>query len=76
MPLLSPLVGSTVARVKPDLALCPVRFECGGIEWQTRAFIRCAQLSRNAGYESVEMTDSEGYLINQFLVTHTNHRIA
>lgn len=31
-------------------------------------------LAREAGYDGVEVMGSEGYLINQFLVTHTNKR--
>jgi 2,4-dienoyl-CoA reductase (NADPH2) len=45
-----------------------------GIERQIRAFARCAALAREAGYDGVEVMGSEGYFINQFLVTHTNHR--
>ena len=45
-----------------------------GIERQIRAFVRCAALAREAGYDGVEVMGSEGYLINQFLVTHTNQR--
>jgi 2,4-dienoyl-CoA reductase (NADPH2) len=45
-----------------------------GIERQIRAFVRCAALAREAGYDGVEVMGSEGYFINQFLVTHTNHR--
>ncbi|KHN50363.1 NADPH-dependent 2,4-dienoyl-CoA reductase [Pectobacterium fontis] len=37
-------------------------------------FARCAGLAQQAGYDGVEIMGSEGYLINQFLVTHTNHR--
>ncbi|CAM3302753.1 2,4-dienoyl-CoA reductase, NADH and FMN-linked [Xenorhabdus nematophila ATCC 19061] len=37
-------------------------------------FARCAQLAQQAGYDGVEIMGSEGYLINQFLVAHTNHR--
>ncbi len=45
-----------------------------GIERQIRAFVRCAALAREAGYDGVELMGSEGYFINQFLVTRTNHR--
>ncbi len=45
-----------------------------GIERQIRAFVRCARLAREAGYDGVEVMGSEGYFINQFLVSHTNHR--
>lgn len=37
-------------------------------------FARCARLAKAAGYDGVEIMGSEGYLINQFIVTHTNHR--
>ena len=36
--------------------------------------MRCAALAREAGYDGVEVMGSEGYFINQFLVTHTNQR--
>ncbi len=48
------------------------------LEWDIRRTIKdyadCARLSRDAGYDGVEIMGSEGYLINQFIATHTNHR--
>src|SRR3546814_17856185 len=44
------------------------------IERQIKAYVRCAQLAREAGYDGVEVMGSEGYFINQFLVSHTNKR--
>lgn len=37
-------------------------------------FARCACHAKAAGYDGVEIMGSEGYLINQFIVTHTNQR--
>lgn len=37
-------------------------------------FSRCAKFAQAAGYDGVEIMGSEGYLINQFIVTHTNQR--
>ena len=37
-------------------------------------FARCARLAQAAGYDGVEIMGSEGYLINQFIVSHTNQR--
>jgi len=34
----------------------------------------CALLARQAGYDGVEIMGSEGYLINQFIVSKTNNR--
>ena len=45
-----------------------------GIERQIRAFVRCALLAREAGYDGVEIMGSEGYFINQFIAACTNLR--
>ncbi|WP_109830976.1 oxidoreductase [Reichenbachiella versicolor] len=45
-----------------------------GVENTIKDFIRCAILAKEAGYDGVEVMGSEGYLINQFLVEHTNMR--
>lgn len=37
-------------------------------------YISAAKLAQKAGYDGVEIMGSEGYLINQFIVKHTNHR--
>lgn len=37
-------------------------------------FARCAFLAKEAGYDGVEIMGSEGYLINQFIVSKTNIR--
>lgn len=37
-------------------------------------YATCAALTREAGYDGVEIMGSEGYLINQFIVKHTNKR--
>ncbi len=58
----------------PISPFTPRELSARGIERQIRAFVRCARLAREAGYDGVEVMGSEGYLINQFLVTHTNHR--
>ena len=37
-------------------------------------FARCAELTRLAGYDGVEIMGSEGYLLNQFIAEKTNRR--
>lgn len=44
------------------------------IQKTIKHFARCARLAQSAGYDGVEIMGSEGYLINQFIVTHTNQR--
>ncbi|AWK89897.1 NADPH-dependent 2,4-dienoyl-CoA reductase [Azospirillum thermophilum] len=58
----------------PISRFTPRGLSAGGVERQIRAFVRCAELARDAGYDGVEVMGSEGYLINQFLVAHTNKR--
>ena len=63
------------SRLKSPISpFTPRELSARGIERQIRAFVRCAKLAREAGYDGVEVMGSEGYFINQFLVTHTNHR--
>jgi 2,4-dienoyl-CoA reductase (NADPH2) len=58
----------------PITPFTPRALSTAGVERQIRAFVRCATLAREAGYDGVEVMGSEGYFINQFLVTHTNKR--
>jgi len=37
-------------------------------------YANCAALAQQAGYDGVEVMGSEGYLINEFIVTRTNKR--
>lgn len=46
----------------------------GGVERTIGAFVRCAALAQEAGYDGVEVMGSEGYLINEFIVSKTNKR--
>ncbi|HJW08426.1 MAG TPA: NADPH-dependent 2,4-dienoyl-CoA reductase, partial [Holophagaceae bacterium] len=52
----------------------PSALSAGGVERTIKDFVRCAKLAQAAGYDGVEVMGSEGYLINQFLVTRTNRR--
>ncbi|WP_417246364.1 FAD-dependent oxidoreductase [Celeribacter sp.] len=52
----------------------PTELDEAGIEKQIADFATAAARAKQAGYDGVEVMGSEGYLINQFLVTHTNRR--
>ncbi len=58
----------------PITPFTPRALSAAGVEKQIKAFVRCAVLAREAGYDGVELMGSEGYLINEFLVEHTNQR--
>ncbi len=70
----SPLCVAPSRIQSPISPFAPRELSERGIERQIRGFVRCAALAREAGYDGVEVMGSEGYFINQFLVTHTNHR--
>ena len=52
----------------------PTELDAEGIEKQIADYATAAKRAQDAGYDGVEIMGSEGYLINQFLVTHTNRR--
>ncbi|MEP1613206.1 MAG: NADPH-dependent 2,4-dienoyl-CoA reductase [Roseobacter sp.] len=52
----------------------PTELDAEGIEKQVSDIVSCAQRAQDAGYDGVEIMGSEGYFLNQFLVTHTNKR--
>lgn len=45
-----------------------------GIKSTIKDYINCAVRAQEAGYDGVEIMGSEGYLINQFIISKTNHR--
>ncbi|MCC6727246.1 MAG: NADPH-dependent 2,4-dienoyl-CoA reductase [Saprospiraceae bacterium] len=45
-----------------------------GVRRTISDFVRCAKLAQDAGYDGVEIMGSEGYLINEFIVSKTNKR--
>ncbi|WP_299079182.1 NADPH-dependent 2,4-dienoyl-CoA reductase [uncultured Ruegeria sp.] len=52
----------------------PHELDEDGIEKQINDIVNAAVLAQKAGYDGVEIMGSEGYFLNQFLVTHTNKR--
>ena len=63
------------SRLKAPISpFTPRELTAAGVERQVSAFVRCAVLAREAGYDGVEIMGSEGYFINQFLVARTNRR--
>ncbi len=52
----------------------PKELDEDGIEKQIADIVTSAARAREAGYDGVEVMGSEGYFLNQFLVTHTNKR--
>ena len=52
----------------------PFKLTQSGIKRTIRNFVNCAELSKMAGYDGVEIMGSEGYLINQFTAKRTNKR--
>ena len=58
----------------PISPFAPRELDQEGVEKQIADIVTSAMRAREAGYDGVEIMGSEGYFINQFLVTHTNKR--
>ena len=58
----------------PIAPFAPRELSAADVERTIEDFVRCAELARAGGYDGVEIMGSEGYLINEFIVAHTNKR--
>ena len=58
----------------PINAFTPKAVSSEEIEQQIEDFAYSAKLAQQAGYDGVEIMGSEGYFLNQFIVTRTNQR--
>ncbi|MES0832254.1 NADPH-dependent 2,4-dienoyl-CoA reductase [Nocardiopsis tropica] len=58
----------------PISAFTPRALSDSEVEQTIEDFARAAELARLAGYDGVEVMGSEGYLVNQFIASATNHR--
>ena len=58
----------------PISPFAPKELDEAGIERQIADIATAAANVQAAGYDGVEVMGSEGYFLNQFLVTHTNKR--
>ena len=65
---------SASAVKSPISPFAPRELDEDGIEKQIADIATAATRAKQAGYDGVEVMGSEGYFLNQFLVTHTNRR--
>lgn len=69
-----PLIVAPSALKSPISRFKPWAMSKAGIQKTIRDYARCASLAKAAGYDGVEVMGSEGYLINEFIASHTNQR--
>lgn len=69
-----PLVVAPSPLKSPISPFKPRPMSIKNIKATIQDFTRSASLAKKAGYDGVEIMGSEGYLINQFLSSRTNHR--
>ncbi len=69
-----PLAVAPSALKSPISPFKPWKLTGRGVRNTIKDFARSATLAREAGYDGVEVMGSEGYLINQFIVSKTNKR--
>ena len=65
---------SASAEKSPISPFIPLELDETGIEKQISDIVTAATRAQEAGYDGVEIMGSEGYFLNQFLVTHVNKR--
>lgn len=70
----SPLCVSASNIKSPISPFKPRALSTKGVYRTIQDYAKSATLAQSAGYDGVEIMGSEGYFINQFLVTHTNKR--
>ncbi len=70
----SPLCVSASNIKSPISPFKPRALSTKGVYRTIKDYANSAALAQQAGYDGVEVMGSEGYFINQFLVTHTNQR--
>lgn len=70
----SPLAVAPSGIKSPISPFKPRALSSDGVKRTIKDFVNCAVKAKEAGYDGVEVMGSEGYLINQFIVKHTNHR--
>lgn len=69
-----PLAVSPSGIKSPISPFKPWKLMPSGIRRTINDFVNCAALAQEAGYDGIEIMGSEGYLINQFIVSKTNKR--
>ncbi|MBV1842383.1 NADPH-dependent 2,4-dienoyl-CoA reductase [Photobacterium ganghwense] len=69
-----PFAVSASAIKSPISKYTPTEMSTRQIKKTIEAFVKSAELAREAGYDGVELMGSEGYLINQFICKRSNHR--
>ncbi len=63
------------SRIKSPISpFTPWKLSSRAVESTIKNYVQCASLAQEAGYGGVEIMGSEGYLINQFIVSKTNKR--
>lgn len=70
----SPLCVSASNIKSPISPFKPRALSTKGVYRTIKDYANSAALAQEAGYDGVEIMGSEGYFINQFLVSHTNNR--
>jgi len=69
-----PLCVAPSAIKSPISPFKPFKLKESGIKRTIKDFVNASKLAKLAGYDGVEIMGSEGYLINEFIATKTNHR--
>lgn len=69
----NPVIGPSPVMCK-TVGVVPKEMTTAEVEAMVKCFIKGAVIAKTAGFDGVEVHAAHGYLVNQFMSPHTNHR--
>lgn len=69
----NPVIGPSPVMCK-TVGVMPKEMTTAEVEAMVKCFVKGAVIAKTAGFDGVEVHAAHGYLVNQFMSPHTNHR--
>lgn len=69
----NPVIGPSPVMCK-TVGVVPKEMTTAEVEAMVKNYVKAAVIAKTAGFDGVEIHAAHGYLVNQFMSPHTNHR--
>ena len=69
----NPVIGPSPVMCK-TIGVVPKEMTTSEVEAMVKNYVKAAVIAKTAGFDGVEIHAAHGYLVNQFMSPHTNHR--
>lgn len=69
----NPVIGPSPVMCK-TIGVVPKEMTTAEVEAMVKNYVKAAVIAKTAGFDGVEIHAAHGYLVNQFMSPHTNHR--